>query len=169
MGRNNRNESVAVEEAPAEVQGDTSTSEAIAAAQAPKRTRNPVDVGTVTIGESQREIRSSRPSKMDTNEVALAVKNAEQGKRYEIAFEEGKADAIVSVLRRAGGYYQRGISILAVVDEAAEYAEDGETVVTPAERVVVFSVGERRVRKPKPAEGETSTEDTPAEPEAATE
>ncbi len=103
---------------------------------------------------------------MDTNPVALAVKNAEQGKKYEIAFEEGKSDAIVSVLRRAGGYYERGISILAVVDEAAEYAEDGETVVTPAERVVVFSVGERRVRKSKDADKAAegaSTEDTPAE------
>lgn len=140
MGRSNRNENA---EAQAEVQGDTSTGEAVEA-QAEKRTRKPVDVGVVTIGVSTREIRSTRPSKLDTDPVAVAVRDAELGKRYEIAFEEGKQDAIVSVLRRAGAYYGRGVNIF---------------LVDTDDKVIVFGVSARRIRKAKEENTETSTED----------
>jgi hypothetical protein len=169
MNRTSRAANAARNDQP-EQTPDTSTvdaaqesTEATASAEATpaKRVRNPVEVGTVTIGASTREIRSNRPSKLDTNPVAVAVRDAEPGQQYEIKFDEGKSDAIISVLRRAGGYYKRGVNILAVIDkpEVPNHEPNGEP--TPAERVIVFAIGERRVRKQKgdkPAETPADTE-----------
>lgn len=117
-------------------QADIDKANAAEAAKAEeKKTRKPVDVGVVTIGVSTRTIVKERKSKLDTDPVAVAVRDAAQGANYDIAFEPGKSKAIVSVLRRAGGYFKRGVNILDVND---------------TDNVITFSVGDRKVRKTKP-------------------
>ena len=113
-------------------------------AQAEKITRKPVDVGSVEIVATGEPIPVHRTSKLDTNPVAQAVKNATDETLYTINGEPGKTKAIVSVLRRAGGRYARGVNI---------HKEDDAT------GLVQFSTGKRRERKPK-ADG------TPVDPNA---
>lgn len=155
MSRQDRNVRGA---AQAQSTEDTKPAEATAAVPAETRKRNPVVVGKVDIKPSTREIKSSRPTLLDSNPVATAVRDAKDGDQLETPFEEGKSDAIISVLRRAGTHFKRGVNILAVIDNPAS----GDA---PAERVIVFKVTKRREKKTAtPAvPAAPTTDDKPAE------
>jgi hypothetical protein len=79
---------------------------------AKKTERKPVEVGQVSVGVSSEPLAASqRRSKLDSNPVALAVRDAETGKTYDIKTETGKEDAVVTILRRAGQRFGKGVKI----------------------------------------------------------
>jgi len=128
-----------------------------------KRTRRNVDVGEVQIAASDNEILTPRASKLDTNPVALAVRDAVDGKVYSIAADPGKEGDVLSVLVRAGTKYNKGIT------KRVDANPDTEKHPEWAGKVVVhFRTGPRRQRKLTPDAPEVTTETTPTEGEGAT-
>lgn len=111
--------------------------------------RKPIDVGTVTVRKSSRTDFSTRPTRLDSNPVFLAVKDAEKGEPYDLVVEEGKEAGVISILRRAGQKLNVGVNIASAPYPAAE-DQPGHVILT-------FKTADRDVRKGK------GTADAPAE------
>lgn len=75
------------------------------AAEKPKRAYKPVEVGEVTVSVAADQKPIGRPSTLDSNPVAQAVKNAERGKLYDLRAEPDKMDGVLSILTRAQQRY----------------------------------------------------------------
>ena len=145
MARGRNRNAETVEDATVETVTDNTENSETA-----KTERKPVDVGQVTISEASVDTLPERESKLDTNPVAQAVKTATPGKVYDILADADKADAIVSVLVRAGARY--GVGVRKHVDRSER--EDGKVKVQ-------FSTGERRTRKAKNTDAEAEQPTTP--------
>lgn len=144
---------VALEETPAELPQET-------AEQAKRAPRKPIDVGTVQVRKSSRTDFSTRPTRLDSNPVFLAVKGAEKGEPYDLVVEAGKEAGVISILRRAGQKLEIGVNIASAPYPVATDEETGEEIVGHV--VLSFRTADRDTRKGKGGEGANVTE-TPAE------
>lgn len=139
----------------AEAENPTPDAEATAQ-ETPKAARTPVNVGEVTIAPSSAESLPARESKLDTEPLAVAVRDAEQGKVYDVLVDADKVKAAESILVRAGA--RHGVGVNKRVVHTDEPREDGKVLLQ-------FTTGARRVRKAKPTDNATpeapSVEPTP--------
>lgn len=135
--------------------GEAQPTAEAAAPVTPTVKRAPVDVGAVTVAQSSVATLPKRPSKLDSNPVAVAVKNATPGTVYDVHAEPGKVDAVLSILRRAGQRHGVGVNI----------GGERQTVETDAgPRVLIqFATGPRRERKSKNATDTAADAGTPSE------
>lgn len=123
---------------------------------AEKKTRQPVDVGEVTIAPSSATSLPTRDSKLDTEPLAVAVRDAEQGKVYDVLVDADKVAAAESILVRAGA--RHGVGVNKRVVHTDEPREDGKVLIQ-------FTTGPRRTRKAKVAQTDTPQEAPVAEAE----
>lgn len=74
------------------------------------KTKKGVDLGTFTVGVSEDPVLNvRRASKLDTNPLAIAVRDATPGVVYDVTCEPGKEGTILSVLRRAANRFNKGL------------------------------------------------------------
>lgn len=90
-----------------------------------KRTRAPIETGNVVIQPSEDQESSGRNTRLDTDPVPVAVRDAQEGLWYDVKLEVLDDDAqvlsdeelakrregIKALLRRAGQHYGKGINI----------------------------------------------------------
>lgn len=104
-----------------EAQSQATEKETEVTAPTVTRTRNPIDTSHVAIAPSEDQESSGRNTRLDTDPVAQAVAQAEEGMWYDVRVEDAedlddeartrKINGIKALLRRAGQKYERGISI----------------------------------------------------------
>lgn len=112
--------------------------------------RAPLVVGEVSVEVDEDQTTSGKGTRMDTDPVALAVKNAEKGVWNRVRVEDAeKVTGVKSLLRRAGTYYGVGINI----DPRDNLADDRGSYVR-------FKTDERRqvTRKAKDANADGTPE-----------
>lgn len=86
-----------------------------------KRTRAPIDTGTVMILPSEDQESSGRNTRLDTDPVPVAVRDAQDGLWYDVVIEDAdtvdadelnkRRDGIKTLLRRAGGHFGKGVNV----------------------------------------------------------
>jgi hypothetical protein len=136
----------APEVAPDVAENATLGAEAGETAPQKRAPRKPIDVGDVVVTESTVTEFATRATPMDSNPVALAVKNAEQGRAYDLHVDADKVKGVLSILRRAGQRYGVGVNI---APEPRQTDAEGKTIVT-------FKTGAKRVRGAKQATAEAA-------------
>lgn len=121
-----------------------------------KRTRAPIETGAVVIAPSEDQSDAHRNTRLDTDPVPIAVRDAQAGLWYDVKLEllddDGnvlsdeelaqRRNGIKALLRRAGQHFEKGINI-----DPRDYADK-----------VRFKTGPRREVKRKSTEPSTPPE-----------